>query len=411
MNRYFETHELISRAASVPTANEDLDAIKACWFQALRPLVAEAPEQTSLRGNDRYNRTLSLERYVEMPRFEEGACGQLRSVHVRFAGPGDPEPWMTAVVTCEIDERSVGTFAVRNSDVLRQRERPEELRQFRRIGAFLRTGRLSRLDDLGKLIEAFVRGLASVVLAPPILFAAILFAPVKAFLSAGHRRVRFVPTRAPDVLPAEETGMPVGYWNSLLPDLAAERDQIAAEVRGRLDERARQGIKVYEKDVIQWGGYRLKEVRRQLVVELRRAKVYVGIYGYGRDLYVRWDSHINRRTWLLRRFPYAAGLGYRFRRQFLSWAVPLFTEVPDVYEYAPTDSKFTDYDWADVDAIQDLAHEILTDAVRGLKERHHIRKEIDFEMKQGWRGGEPRQDGDDGASKRRSRWGRLVRQQ
>jgi hypothetical protein len=417
MNRYYATHDLISRAASTPTANEDLDRVKNRWHDALSPLVDEAAERTWLSGNEPSVRTLVLERYVDMPSFEGGACGQLRSVHVRFAGPGDPEPWMTAVVACEIDERPVGTFPVRNVDVLGSREHPSELAEFRRIAKFLRTGRLPRFDNLAHGLAALGRGLVRLALAVPVGAVALAYAPIKALLSRGHRRARFVPTRAPEALPMERTAAPVGYWNTLLPDLAPQQDQVATEVRRRLEERARGGIKVYEKDIVQWGGYQLKEVRRQLVIELRRAKAYVGVYAYGKDLYARWDSHLNWQTWLLQRFPYSSAVGYRFSSHVLSWAVPAFTEAPDVYEYALTNSRVTDYDWADVDAIQDLVHEILTDVVRGLKERYNIEKEIDFEMKQGWRGDERggEEDGDEqserATKRKRGRKGRFVRQQ
>lgn len=417
MNRYYATHDLISRAASTPTANEDLDRLKNRWYEALKPLADEAPDRTWLSGIEPYGRTLVLERYVDMPAFEGGACGQLRSVHVQFAGPGDPQPWMSASVTCEIDERLVGTFGVRNVDVLANRENPAALAEFRRIGKFLHTGRLPWFDNLERALAALGRGLATLGLALPVGAAAAAFAPVKALLARGHRRVRFVPTRAPEVLPTENAGAPVGYWNALLPELAPQQQQVAAEVRRRLEERARGGIKVYEKDVVQWGGYQLKEVRRQLVVELRRAKAYVGVYAYGNDLYLRWDSHLNWQTWLLQRFPYTSAVGYRFSSHLLSWAVPRFLEVPDVYEYALTSSRVTDYDWADADAIQDLVHEVLTDIVRGLKERYKIEKEIDFEMKQGWRGDDRGQeDGEAGgqqpeSKRKRGRKGRFVRQQ
>ena len=129
---------------------------------------------------------------------------------------------------------------------------------------------------------------------------------------------------------------------------------------------------------------------------------------------MRWDSHINRQTWALHKFPYVLGVGYRFKKSLFSWAVPLFTETPDVFEFAPSVSRPTDYDWADVDALQDLAHDILTTIVRRLKDRYNIKKEIDFAMKEGQRGQvtNPEESASTQAERRPGSWfKRFSRQQ
>jgi hypothetical protein len=386
--RYYNTDELISRSASTPTANEDLEAVKNRWHDALGRFVREAPDETALAGTEKYARTLLLERCTPMGTFAGSPCGQLRSVLVRFAGPGDDLPWMSVTVTYAVDQATVGTFTYDNDEVYAARENPDRLFEFWRIERFLRTGEVyvRFVEGLGGVLLALARGLVLVPAAVPVVFAALAYAPVRALVRWGSRGTRFVPTRRPETLPPEWTGVPAGYWNALLPELAGQQKEVLAEVRTALEARAEAGLRTYEKDVVQWGGYTLKEVRRQTVLEYRRAKVYVSVYAYGKDLYVRWDSHINRETWALHKFAHRLAVGYRFDKSWLSWAVPLFTEVPDVFEFAPTSSPTTDYDWADVDALQDLAHEILTDTVRRLKERYHITKEIDFAMKEGQRG-------------------------
>ena len=201
-----------------------------------------------------------------------------------------------------------------------------------RIERFLRTGKvkirfIERLAPFGALCKALVM----IPVAVPIIGTAIAILPFRLLFG---RRSRFVPTRAPETLPPEQTGVPTGYWYALLPDLADQQEEVESQVRKERESRTEDGMKVYLKDIVQWGGYRLKEVRRQLVLEFHRAKVYLGVYRYGRDLYVRWDSHINRHTWFLRKFPHHVGVGYRFDKSFLSWAVPLLLAGPGV----PADS-------------------------------------------------------------------------
>lgn len=383
--RYYTTDELISRAASTPTANEDLEQIKVRWFDALTRFVKDQPEQTALTGTDKYGRTILLERYTDMGLFEGRRCGQMRSVLVTLAGPGDGQPWMTATVEYSVDQAVRGRVVIPNEEVLQARQEPARLPEFQRIDRFLRTGkfRLRFREGVGAALLGLVKGGALIPVGLPLVVAGIAYAPLRGFI--GRKGTRFVPTRCPETLPSERAGTPVGYWNALLPNLAECQAEVLKAVKAALGERAEAGIKIYQKDVVQWGGYTLKEVREQTVLEYRRAKVYLGVYRYGKDLYVRWDSHINRRTWSLHKFSHGQGVGYRFRKSWLAWAVPMFTQVPDVFEFAPADSATTDYDWADVDALQDLAHEILTDLVRRLKERYRIDKEIDFLMKGGER--------------------------
>jgi hypothetical protein len=414
MGRYYSTDELISRSATHPTANEDLDRIRAIWHEALQAVAALDPDRSGLWGNERFSRLLVLERYVDMETYEGSPCGQIRSVHVSFSGPGDQTPWMSITVNYAIDQIVVGRYHVENTEVLRAGNDASRMFELERIRIFLRSGKAPKrlYDWLSSRLLQTAKSLALAPIAFPVLMAGLAFSPVKWFLEQGHRRSRFVLTRRPDMLPSEQGGLPVGYWNALLPELAGERQAVLDKVQQELAARAQFGIKSYQKDVVQWGGFAIKEVRQQTVLELRRAKVYVGVYSYGKDLYVRWDSHINRQTWMLLKFPYTATLGYRFQQHLLAWAMPFFVRVPDVFEYAPRNTDITDYDWADVDALQDLAHEFLTDQVRELKQRHQLRKEIDFEMKQGSRtdSGSRPADGEQG-EKRKSLFRRAFSRQ
>jgi len=385
-NPYLNTDELISRAGVQRTVNEDVEFIKNRWLQALATFTAENPEQALLMGSGKFGRTLWLERYTDMDKFEGMECGQLRTVKIDFAGPGDALPWLTATVEYAVDQVPTGRYTVANVKVLREGEDPSRLVEFRRIERFLRTGVVGvRFEEILEGIMETLRGVAKVAVAVPVFMAAAAYRPIKSFLRGKKPVTRFVPTRCPDSLPFEQTGLPAGYWFTLLTDQAGRQDEVLEEVRGALKRRSEFGFTVVEGEVVQWGGYALKEVRRQTVLEFRRAKVNITIHRYGKDLYVRWDSHINHLRWMLFKFPYQVGLGYRFENTFLSWVKPLFVEAPAMFEFAPAGSWIKDFDWADVDALQELAHEILTGVVRRLKEKYNIEQEIDYQMREGER--------------------------
>jgi hypothetical protein len=258
------------------------------------------------------------------------------------------------------------------------------LPEFRRIKRFLQTG-IAR-KTFSEQLEELGRGLLLIGMLPinaVVLFVGLIVTSIRSLINRNRVTTRFVATRKPTILPPEHRGAPNGYWYVLLEGQANKRGELAEAVSAELANRTEFGAKTYEKEVIQWGGHTLKEVRQQIVVEFRRGVVHIGIYRYGEDLYVRWDSHFNSRTWSFQKFAYYNCIGYRFERSPFSWSRPLFEEVPSIYEFAPSISRTTDYDWADLDALEGLVHDIVMREVKSFKERYHIEKEIDFELKKG----------------------------
>jgi len=383
INRYFSTDELLSRFARVPTVHEDIEQFKLRWHEALRSIVQREPERTALISAQKYGRSLLLERYCSMGTFGDLSCGQLRSVEITIAGPGDPAAWMTVTVRCSVDQVTVGTVDIRNDHALAARDLTS-LSEYMRIVRFLDSGKFKKsfADQLTRL----GKGLLTLLLVPvhlAIFAMGLMVGVARGIVNRGRIHTRFVAAQRPSVLPFEETGAPVGYWYVLIEDQADKAAELLAAVRNRLGQRSESGTKVYEQEIVQWGGYSLKEIRQQTVAELRRCKIYLAVYRYGKDLYVRWDSHLNRRTWNLQKFPYLSSVGYKFKRSRFSWAIPMFEDVPSTYEFAPAVSATTDYDWADLDALEGLVHGIMTLEVKRLKERYEIEKEIDYEIKKG----------------------------
>ena len=384
MNRYFSTDELVSRAGELSAVNDDLERFKTEWKGALQPLVDESPDYTSLVDLGKYGRRLVLERYCEMGEFESFGCGQLRSVELVVSGPGDFLPWLTVRITYYVDQVEVRSSIVNNEMAIRFRENLSGLREFGRIKSFLSHGNYRRtisekFEDLLYVMMIF----AMLPVQAVVLFFGIPVRMIRNLLNRRKVATRFVTARKPEVLPPEQRGAPNGYWYVLLEDQAEKREELMTAVSAGLADRGDFGAKTYTKEVVQWGGYTLKEVREQLVVEFRRGAVHIGIYCYGKDLYVRWDSHFNHQIWELKKFTFHDAVGYRFRKDLFSWSRPLFEEVPSIYEYAPSFSRTTDYDWADIDALEGLVHEVVTREVKGFRERYQIEKEIDFELKKG----------------------------
>ena len=233
-NPYFSTDELIARAAAQRTVNEDVEFIKKRWLQALGTFAARNPEQTLLRGGENFGRTLWLERYTDMDKFEGMECGQMRTVKIDFSGPGDALPWLSVTAEYTVDQVPVGRFTVANVKVLREGEDPSRLVEFRRMERFLRTGEVKvRFEEiLDGLIET-LNGVAKVAVAVPVFMAAAAYRPVRSLLQGKKPVSRFVPTRCPDSLPPEQTGLPAGYWFTLLTDQAGLYEEVLEEVRGR----------------------------------------------------------------------------------------------------------------------------------------------------------------------------------
>src|SRR5262249_3675751 len=131
------------------------------WYQALQCLVKRDPEYAALINSSKYGRTILLERYCPMGTFDSFSCGQLRTVEIYIAGPGDPSPWMTVTLRCSGDNTLVGTAVIRNDRALASRQSPMDLREFSRLDRFLDTGKFREpfRDQLARLGEGLLTAL------------------------------------------------------------------------------------------------------------------------------------------------------------------------------------------------------------------------------------------------------------
>ena len=381
----YATDELIARHAERTTVNDDLDKLIQSLHSYLKRFVDAAPQSTSLTDVEKYSRELYLERFAPMGRFNATRCGQLRQVKFHLAGPGDDRAWGTLTVTYVVDQAPVGESVVENTDLVKRPGDLRELREGERLTRFLETGVVRR--SLEEKFEELITSAGRLLLIPIQvgLLAAGIVTIVSRKVVAGRRpRVRLIPTSAPQRLPFEFRGLAVNFWFTVLEEQAKHCETLTSAIRQTLSDRLLEA-RYYEKEIVQWGGFTLKEVRNQSILELRRAQVYVGIYSYGEDLYIRWDSHVNGLHWTLSKYPYSHAVGYVFPQSPFSWVTPLFRQVPDLFEYSPSVSRITDFDWADLDALQELVHGIVTKHVKKFMKQRNIEKEIEFAIYEGSR--------------------------
>jgi hypothetical protein len=109
--------------------------------------------------------------------------------------------------------------------------------------------------------------------------------------------------------------------------------------------------------------------REQIVLRRGRGVVYCQIYGYGSDLYVGWDAHLNVGTWLEKTV--ASGIdrksGQRVRLTTVTHA----------------DQPTTEYDLADLNCLLEWTHAQVTKVVKQYTEERKIDQEIDFTIIRG----------------------------
>lgn len=112
-----------------------------------------------------------------------------------------------------------------------------------------------------------------------------------------------------------------------------------------------------------------KDEREQLVLQYKRAIVFVQIYQQGADLYVGWDAHMNVGTWIEQ--PFVSGIdrqtGERVR----------------LMKVAHGSQPVTVHDLADLNCLAEWVHAQLAQIVRRYVKEQQIDQEIDFTIIRG----------------------------
>ena len=154
-------------------------------------------------------------------------------------------------------------------------------------------------------------------------------------------------------------------WSVLLYKLGDTAERMRDDILRELNQAANAGM-ICEPETIWYWGLDTKEERDQLVVRFRRSICFVHVYTYGQDLYVSWDAHLNRGTWVEKE----VSKGVDEKTGVLCKACTIVSGTQTLSEY----------DLSDCDCLIEWVHGVVTRLCRRLLEERKIEQEIDFKI-------------------------------
>jgi hypothetical protein len=154
-------------------------------------------------------------------------------------------------------------------------------------------------------------------------------------------------------------------WQVSLRGAASAAADLRARVVAEI-ESSRPPESAFGDENIGYWGVDGREERRQLVVTFRRALAFVQIYAYHSDLYVAWDTHVNRGTWgeckVTEGIDRSTGLRVIANSIGFSWHSP------------------NEYDVTDASYLSEWIHALVVERVKEIVEERKISQEIDFKV-------------------------------
>ena len=159
-------------------------------------------------------------------------------------------------------------------------------------------------------------------------------------------------------------------WQTVISNACADADLIKRRVMTLFNVPSGNQLTVTPERIWYWG-LDGKNEREQIVLRRGRGVVYCQIYGYGSDLYVGWDAHLNVGTWLEQKV--ATGIDRKSGQRVRLTSV--------THANQPT----TEYDLVDLNCLLEWTHAQITKVVRQYIEERKIDQEIDFTIIRGHR--------------------------
>jgi len=178
----------------------------------------------------------------------------------------------------------------------------------------------------------------------------------------------------------------VDTWHAILPGIGRNAEAIRQDLLANQD--LAESFSRPALETIWHLGRDGAEARDQLVYSYGRAMVFVHVVASGADLYVGWDSHLNRGSWI------EEGMGAGVGRD--NYPVQLTRTVEGLW-------PLSNSDFADVNTISEAVHRNVVRMVRRLVAEHAIDKEIDFEIIRSRRADQALDERKGGGSDRRFR--------
>jgi hypothetical protein len=99
---------------------------------------------------------------------------------------------------------------------------------------------------------------------------------------------------------------------------------------------------------------------------MRRAVAFVHIYGYGNDLYVGWDAHLNGGTWI--------------EKSIGKYKELTSGKVANAYKIEPAWQSPGEYDITDANFLLETVHSVVKKVIKRAMADHKIDQEIDFSI-------------------------------
>jgi hypothetical protein len=159
-------------------------------------------------------------------------------------------------------------------------------------------------------------------------------------------------------------------WQSVVFGAGAACDDVRSRLVARLHAPFSDQMSWRSERIWYWGLDGVIE-REQVVVTLGRAIVFVHIHRYGDDLYVAWDGHMNRGTWV------EQDLYQGIDRSSRKLAV--------VRCVTQGQQPLTEYDLSDANSLDEFVHAQLVQVVKQVMAEKKIDQELDFKVIRGER--------------------------
>jgi hypothetical protein len=164
----------------------------------------------------------------------------------------------------------------------------------------------------------------------------------------------------------------VDSWQTVVSGAGIDAAIVRQRFLDAIEDPPSQNFRCTYERIWYWG-LDTKEEREQVILTLGRAILFAQIYGYGRDLYVGWDAHLNNGTWVEKTL--ATGIDSTTGR---------LTRINTVVQGW---QRLTEYDVSDVSCLTEWAHSQLVRIIKRYMEERRIDQEIDFKIIRGERQG------------------------
>ncbi len=193
------------------------------------------------------------------------------------------------------------------------------------------------------------------------LFPPLLIFPLLGRLFFGAKQRLKLTTGKPAAEP--RSLLQLDSWQVAIKGLQNYAEQLESEFITEMQKTSNKFGQLQEENIWYWG-VDGKVERKQQVFRIGRAMVFIKIYGYGDDLYIGWDAHVNAGSWGEK----SIGSGFAHGS-----GLPL-----DAYNIVSEWHQPNEYDISDANFALETVHATLVKLTKRLVKERDVDQEIDF---------------------------------